>query len=97
MTQKELDAIKALANAATYGPWEYDSSSDNIQTSDYQYTIGHVRGYGGNTDMESNAQFIASARTDIPALVAEIERLRKELANRPSGLCLNEKDEYGDG
>lgn len=128
MTQEELDVIKARANAATDGPWTYDQS-DMIRANYYQYHIADIRGYGGNLPMEANGEFIASARTDIPLLLAEIERIKEirdkwyvqydkertllntqrdnlliecgrlktELANRTSRLCLNEKDEYGDG
>lgn len=48
MTESELDAIEARANAATPGPW-YDFS-------------------------------IANSRADIPALIAEVRRLKAEAA-----------------
>ncbi len=34
----------------------------------------------GVVDSEDDAEFIAHARTDVPALVAEVERLRSDLA-----------------
>lgn len=33
-------------------------------------------------DAQADAEFIAAARTDVPALVAEVRRLRLEVANR---------------
>ena len=41
---------------------------------------------------KSNARFIAHARTDIPDLLAEIERLRGELAARPVLQSRNKSD-----
>ena len=46
MTDLDLEAIKARAEAANGGPWK-------------------------------DAEFVAHARTDVPALIAEVKRLRK--------------------
>jgi len=50
MTDLDLDAIQARADAATGGPWK------------------------------SLPEFIAHARTDIPALIAEVKALRGKVA-----------------
>lgn len=71
MTQDQLDAIQERVDAATLGPWSND--------------------YGGNVDQvdpdgariadnltQADAEFIAHARQDVPALLADNERLRAE-------------------
>jgi hypothetical protein len=83
----DLDAIRARAEAATDGPWAHvieqdgDESGPNGQDAptrswfipaeadaDFEPTFYQV---GAIAD----AEFIAHARTDVPALVAEVERL----------------------
>ena len=87
----DLDAIKARAAAATEGPWEWDDPTisqhwsrpapwatvvdDDVRCGGYCY--------GGSSDPIKSAadgEFIAHAREDVPALVAEVERLRSQLA-----------------
>lgn len=78
MKQDELDRLEALAKAATPGPWYqvYEGSSD--------WTV-----YGPDDDVKSvanlhrwhqvecpDAAFIVAARDAVPALVAEVRRLR---------------------
>lgn len=71
MTAKQLDEIKARAEAATQGPWTFDA---NCTLSSERSEILHA----GETGFvaSANAEFIAHAREDIPALLAEIERLQ---------------------
>lgn len=64
----DLEAISARAEAATPGPWE---TLDNITTAVWS---------GGNPialtyQSMPDADFIAHAREDIPALLAEVKRL----------------------
>ena len=81
MTNEELDRLEALAKAATPGPWYhvYEGSSD------WQV-------YGPHDDIKPvaslhryhapscpDAPFIAAARDAVPALVAEVKRLRGAL------------------
>jgi hypothetical protein len=87
MTNEELAAIKARAEAATPGPWTAAEDptdgglwvmgkrpvricdvESNTRSSDRLLEVGDV-------------EFIAHARSDIPALLAEVERLRKVLAD----------------
>ncbi len=90
MTPEELQAIEARAAAATPGPWRYDGMHPEITTpqgENYWLIISECR---STPDQElpdqfdhwndKNYHFIAHARTDIPALVAEVKRLQKELA-----------------
>lgn len=64
----DLEPIKALEAAATPAPWRYDGG----QGFDRPEPMASHRN-------KADAEFIAAARTDIPALVAEVERLREAL------------------
>lgn len=73
MTPGELAAIKARAEAATPGPWDTVLS---------RHVVSHADAFRGAPDWPlmpktvADATFISHARTDVPALVAEVERLR---------------------
>lgn len=69
MTNEELDAIKARANAATPGEWR--SHGRGVYFGDSGSLVD------GEFSNSNDACFIASARRDVPALIAEIYRLRK--------------------
>lgn len=87
----DLDAIEARANAATEGPWEamcFDSDhskyefSCSVITEDVGDSVCGFDALGrlGNErhakdDGWHDAQFIAAARTDVPALVARVREL----------------------
>lgn len=81
MTEAELEAIEARANAATPGPWfdidqfEEDYPVEIALTND-PGKYGHEQKRSEFTDADRD--FIAHARTDIPTLVAEVRRLRAE-------------------
>ncbi len=76
-TELDLDAIEALANYATPGPWTNDCYGRIVSP-----TIHVVRGQGG-CKIYADAEFIATARDAVPALVAEVRRLRAALDARP--------------
>jgi hypothetical protein len=85
MTQPlDLDQIEARANAATPGPWCTDSW-EIYQDSEYQpgisFWIGETCRADEENDGRADAEFVAAARTDVPAMAAEIRRLRAELAD----------------
>lgn len=84
MTDEELAAIRARAEAATPGPWLADMTEIWSDSREYFSWLPHDRPYlsedhpyshsdQGNLDTE----FIAHARQDIPALLAEVERLQE--------------------
>ena len=76
MTQQELDALKALADAATPDRWEIWSAATGA---DYIVRVPRGKNYYAviATDCTySNAAFIAAARAAVPALIAEVERLQ---------------------
>ena len=67
MNAEQLTAIKERAKKAAVGEWKYDASVNEVTCG--EYIIAR------ETDYENDALFIAAARQDVPALVAEIERL----------------------
>lgn len=71
MAELNLDAIKARLAAASEGPWSW--GEDGLV---WAPRLGDP--VSGSTEVE-DAAFIAHAREDIPALVAEVEKLREEL------------------
>lgn len=83
MPPERLDAIRAREGAATKGPWCTDGA-EIYQGDEYlpglSEWIGETcradEGDGGKAD----AAFVAAARSDVPALLAEVDRLRTENA-----------------
>lgn len=80
MDQKYLSEIKAREQAATPGPWVWNSieglmynGKETVISSNESIEYDSVAVIAQN-----NAAFIAHARTDIPALISEVERLMAE-------------------
>lgn len=71
MTAAEyLDAIEARATAATAGPWHWgDGDMCHMAGNTIGPEINHVAAYA---ESPGDAEFIAHARTDVPALVAAL-------------------------
>ncbi len=83
MTREQLDAIRARVDAATPGPWEavtpkrYAAVRSNAEGC-YVYTQGKIPADTHPDTVarqQRDAQFIAAAREDVSALLAEVERL----------------------
>jgi len=83
ISKERLEKIKARAESATSGVWDVFSISSSDGTSQRLF----VKTNNGPIDLAhipkewalvnpSNAYFLAHARTDVPDLVAEVERLR---------------------
>ena len=73
MKPAELDEIEKRAKAATEGPWSrWEGALSWVEAAGGAKITGH-----GLTS--ENALFIARAREDVPALVAEVRRLREDL------------------
>ena len=85
MTNEELTRLDALAAAATPGPWhtdadtcpEYDdpavmAGKQWVCATSYDTLSTSI----GERDIKADAAFIAAARDAVPALVAEVRRLR---------------------
>jgi hypothetical protein len=85
----DLEGIKKREQEATPGPWEFENGSElfnrgkpyNLQRREFVYEVEvHpqvlMKALVLWEPSRANADFIAHARTDIPVLVAEVERLR---------------------
>ena len=84
-----LDKIEARANAATEGPWMGIRCPDGF--------LGRViggNGFGVAEDFpdDADAEFIAHARTDVPAL---LDALEKVLRLHPRVVVLHADPEFG--
>jgi len=79
MTREELDAIKARCNNAIPGPWKY---GEDFCTTKEMLVLGIVypgRDYPEHPFYETcNIDFIVNSRQDVPALIAEVERLQNK-------------------
>lgn len=98
----DLDAIRARADAATPGPWAH-GDFDDFMGCGQVFTVhpdlmgGSIAAPSGDCyprsgyDPQADMAFIANARHDIPALLAEVTALRAELdkakANECTALC----------
>ena len=82
----DLNAIEARAEAATPGPWtarlsdmwEINAGSDLVSVVESCWLPDDCEAgqHGGIPDVD-DARFIAHARTDVPALVAELRAARE--------------------
>jgi hypothetical protein len=79
----DLDAIEERADAATEGPWT--RSGIHIWGPDPENPEDRFDvepDMIGRADLKmADAEFIAHAREDVPALIAEVRRLRQELGS----------------
>lgn len=79
LTEQQLDDIEARATAATPGPWEEHAEYGQHF---YAYLRGpYLRGvgtlnFGDGEDAAADREFVLHARQDVPALLAEIRRLK---------------------
>ena len=77
----ELVQIESRAHAATPGPWKV-CPDENDENNVPLVCCGPEDEHGGpvccDPLTEADATFIAHARADVPALVAEVRRLRAE-------------------
>jgi hypothetical protein len=88
VTTLDLDAIEARANAASYGPWGIELRKEDDPTDFPFYVMGEdwevsvaaifIRGTEHPQDL-ADAEFIAHARDDIPALVQRVRELQDAL------------------
>lgn len=96
MTTEEIQALQALADKVTKGPWLVEKGQfliwgecnvDDTSSNGFGYpcaTVHHVRhSWDHRKDdipAEANAAFIAASREAVPALCAEVLALRAEVA-----------------
>jgi hypothetical protein len=75
MTALDLDAIEQRANEATPGPWTAHAEDIFYPRDDEDRgPVSSLLG-GGEPGHLADAEFMAHARQDVPALVAEVRRL----------------------
>lgn len=89
MDAKYLEGIKAREQAATPGPWKVGDGDEKSYFRGSEAVISKLRVvtdravYGDDSAFDgqtySDIAFIAHSRADIPALLAEVERLQKEV------------------
>lgn len=73
-----LDEIEARANAATPGPWE-GKRNGGVYAGDMEPVFETGCGCCSDPDLtDENSAFIASARTDVPALIARVRELETQ-------------------
>ena len=88
ITVSELASMEARCNAATPGPWFHvpcpDGWNDGVFTTpdpilgDSTTVFSTLEGNMGMVS-EEDGRFIAHARADVPALIAEVRRFRAAL------------------
>lgn len=85
MTDQELNDIEELTNAATPGPWYQRHDGWTVRQGAYEDEvrgpiIAHTMTQGGDVEKQVNdSAFIAESRQFVPALIAEVRRLRERL------------------
>lgn len=89
MDAERIEAIRGRVEAAIEGPWdrhdfgyagEQEPSSIVVHTGKFDWEAVRdgetvIAGMGWDAQENANAEFIAHARTDVPDLLAEVERL----------------------
>lgn len=86
MTNEELDAIESRASAAIPGHWtagEIGVVTTDAKVSERYDQVASVLPIcdrKGHCYQDDTTRFIAHARADVPALIAEVRRLRAEAA-----------------
>jgi hypothetical protein len=82
LDEKQLNEIKARAEAATPGPWDWYGDVGRLENSQRVDVISADCDYNRGAwsiCSDTDAAFIANARQDVPALIEEIELLRAAL------------------
>lgn len=78
-----LDAIEARANAATAGPWKCGRERDEVGLIVHAHTYLSqtvIAPPGSGYRPQEDSAFIAAARSDVPALIAEVRRLKARVS-----------------
>lgn len=94
----DLDAIRRRSDAATPGPWK---AGTDAHPETFPWELEISKKYpcvelDNNAQGAADAAFIAAARDDVPALLAEVGRLRAEAARLDQDVLavIDERDEY---
>ncbi len=87
----DLDAIESRTAAATKGPWRLALAVGCCAVRDAESSVPVVPYYAGRNSYD-NAAFIAAARTDVPALVAELRDAYAALNSASDRLAAHEAE-----
>ena len=83
LSDERLNEIEARTRHATDGPWKsmvIDANNAAVWAGgNTVFTSQRIGRVNRNTEPVSDAEFIAHARQDVPALLAEVKRLRTAL------------------
>lgn len=79
MIETELQEIEKRCNNATKGPWKSMIEGRDHTSGDSFIMTGGEDIYINNPLLDNNQDFIANAKQDIPKLISEIRRLKREL------------------
>lgn len=82
MNQEQFNAIKERVAKATPGPWESEETTEghiDIFNPNEDYAICQTGNETYDCLNDGDTEFIKHSITDVPALVAEVERLNEEL------------------
>ncbi|MCM0625331.1 hypothetical protein M5J14_12530 [Lysinibacillus sp. OL1_EC] len=82
MNQEQLNAIKERVAKATLGPWESEETAEghiDIFNPNEDYAVCQTGNETYDCLNDGDTEFIKHAITDVPVLVAEVERLQKRL------------------
>jgi len=82
MNTEQLQVIKERVAKATPGPWESEETTEghiDIFNPNQDYAICQTGNETYDCLNDGDTEFIKHAITDVPALVAEVERLKIEL------------------
>jgi hypothetical protein len=97
-----LDEIEERANKSTEGPWDWHGQSRTFAVSHVTKGVHQPRVINGDTDYDeaekwktscggvvemNDARFIASARTDVPALVKALRRACERIGHISDLYC----------
>jgi hypothetical protein len=83
ITKEQLKAWRDAAEKATAGPWfddgECTGNGSVVMSEAIGLRVAHLPRTKNVVNQEADAEFIAISREAVPALVAEVERLRAVL------------------
>ena len=101
MDAVEVARLRALADAATPGPWhtvhDYDSGEVSIRQSEDPPPTAYVEvastaQWPDYEDISSTAEFIAGARAAVPALLDALEQAQEQLEQAQAKLAAVRRD-----
>lgn len=79
MSDLDLKEISRLCEAATPGPWKTwpDGTEESVESESLGRFVCHLN--SNMRDYREDSAFIAASRTLVPALSAEVKRLREQV------------------